>query len=227
VRATGDVASRPLDGAIAAFLKRATPIRATLVAVAFGPLAAGVVGAGGTASLVGTLYGWWLAVVYGLLPCYEVWRGAPSLARIWTGSASNRTFWLVVAGGVFALDAYEALNVDLQFKIGLGAVPIDKHPAGVALAIAGEPLTEELFFQVGLQTWLERFGGLAAIAIVSLLFTLVHVTSVANLGSNLITHLPGFLLLAVVWQRFRSLGMCVLIHAGYNATLLLSGAPSP
>jgi hypothetical protein len=87
------------------------------------------------------------------------------------------------------------------------------------MAVVVFPLLEEVVFRWGLLDWLDRrrraWPPLANNAAVSLLFGLAHGAAwgVAHAAAVV---LPS-LLLGLVWQRWRSLWRCVLLHAGLNA----------
>ena len=159
------------------------------------------------------------------LPGIELYRGRASFAAVLRGSLSVRSAAALGLAGAFASLLYESLNVQSQFGITISQVPIARDLTNFAVIVFGEPFTEELFFQVGLQTSLERVNAVFAIVVSAIVFAAVHALSVWQLASALITHLPFTLALAIVWRRTRSLGACLIIHAGYNLGLFLLSRP--
>lgn len=81
------------------------------------------------------------------------------------------------------------------------------------------PVCEEIFFRGYLLSGLRRLGDVRACAAVALCFALSHALSVGTFASLL---LMGALLCAITLKT-QSLLAPVLVHAGYNAALLLLG----
>jgi len=77
-----------------------------------------------------------------------------------------------------------------------------------------QPFIEEFYFRgILFAAMRRRFGSAAAILSSALLFAALHPRAITILGIGL--------LLGVVRDRTRSLSVCLAVHAGYNAAILL------
>lgn len=93
------------------------------------------------------------------------------------------------------------------------------------LTLVAAPLGEEALFRGVIYPLLRRrVGVLAPMTVTALSFAVVH-SNVVQLGSAL----PLAVLLAVVYERTRSLWPCILIHLGFNlaATLVPAAVVVP
>ena len=93
-------------------------------------------------------------------------------------------------------------------------------PLHTALLLVLAPLLEELVFRAGLhESLLRRLRSpLVANALTALVFALAHVL-VRGEGAAFAVVLPA-LLIGIVYQRWRRVWPCVLLHAAMNAIWL-------
>ena len=175
----------------------------------------------------------WYAVAFKLVYMLGVplawlrWRGYRLDEVLGPWRPRGRT-WAAIA---LALAAGLALNA--RHVGAIGALLADGAAAwrivpGVMLPLVAAAIPEELAFRVLLQTRLEKVAGrLAAIGVSTLLFALWHVPSrlvlahgvegkAGDLGSVLVgTALPVFvvgLVLAAIWDRWRTATVIVVLH---------------
>jgi membrane protease YdiL (CAAX protease family) len=84
----------------------------------------------------------------------------------------------------------------------------------------GAPFGEEMLYQAGLQTWLQRFGPFVAVIGATAPFWLFHVYGISHghltWPDALIWLLPSMLSFALIRQTTKSLGAAVLAHSTYN-----------
>lgn len=91
-----------------------------------------------------------------------------------------------------------------------GGLPITAYVFG--------PLGEEMFYQVGLQTWLQRFGPILAVLGATAVFWGSHLYGgFVPMHDALLLLLPSMLAFALVRQTTKSFGAAVLAHSTYNA----------
>ena len=156
-------------------------------------------------------------VMFVILPLYAIARAPLDFVKMWSGLLpSGRAVPYGLAVALLSV-AYESLNLRLQFGSTLQEVPMDHAWISGWIGIVATPFVEELFFHVGLQTKLRRFGSVVSIGATALIFSAVHATHFDQLVSVLWTHAPPFILLGIVWNRYRSFGLCFIAHAGYDA----------
>ena len=79
------------------------------------------------------------------------------------------------------------------------------------------PIGEETLFQVGVQTWLQRFGPIVAVVVTTLPFWAFHLYGgYISLKGALIYLLPGILSFAIVRQTPKSTGAAFVAHSVSN-----------
>ncbi len=79
------------------------------------------------------------------------------------------------------------------------------------------PFGEEMLFQVGLQTWLQRFGPIAAVFGATAPFWGIHLYGgFVPIQVALTYILPSILAYAIMRQTTQSFGAAVLAHSTYN-----------
>ncbi len=130
----------------------------------------------------------------------------------------NRTiYWSILAGMVLAV----ANRVVLRVVFG-SAGSFREYPLALSMGlyvvsdVFVQPAVEEMYFRGILFLALaERFGGLAAIAVVTVIFALMHP---AGYRLNV---LPAAIALGLVRLKTRSLASCFALHASYNLFLVL------
>jgi len=141
-------------------------------------------------------------------------RAAPSMALTST-SASCRP-----GGSVFVVVSCAAL-LGVAALIGVGA---GASPARLAVLLLIAPLAEEAVFRAGLQEAMLQRGasGLMANLLCALAFAVSH-AAVRDDPAALAVALPA-LLIGAVYQRWRRLRPCVLLHAALNAAWIAGAA---
>ena len=171
--------------------------------------------------------GFKLVYMLGVPLAWLRWRGYRLAEVLGPWRPSARTW----AGIAVALAAGLALNLQhlaaIRDLLASGA-PASRVVLGLLLPLVAAAIPEELAFRVLLQTRLEKVAGrLGAIGLSTLLFALWHVPSrlllargvegrAGDLGSVLAgTALPVFvvgLVLAAIWDRWRSVTVIVALH---------------
>ena len=163
----------------------------------------------------------------GIALTVAVWAGMRWRARRWedigVGGITRR--WLLIA--VLAAVGLRIAVIPLALLLQALGLPMDKPqlalflpenlswPVMLALLALGGlviPFAEELFFRGVLHTWLrERWGVWVAVAVGSTVFGIVH-------GHLTIGIMAAFLgvVLALLYERSRSLTVCFVVHAVYN-----------
>lgn len=96
-----------------------------------------------------------------------------------------------------------------------------RHEAGallvVLLALVAAPVAEEMLFRGTVYPLLRRRAGVAASALVTTgVFGLMHGNAVQFASA-----MPIALLMALVYERWRALWPCVLLHLGFNLAAVL------
>jgi membrane protease YdiL (CAAX protease family) len=155
------------------------------------------------------------------------WRGygARDVLGPWSPTARS---WLGLAIAFAAGLALNLQHVGPIRDLLISSVSWQPVALGVALPLVAAAIPEELAFRVLLQTRLEKLHGrLIAIGASTLLFTLWHLPSrfllasgvegtAGDLGSILVgTGLPVFVVgvvLATIWDRWRSMSLIVTLH---------------
>lgn len=95
------------------------------------------------------------------------------------------------------------------FFAALGVSPLTAYLLG--------PFGEEMLYQVGLQTWLQRFGPIAAVFGATAPFWGIHLYGgFVPIQVALTYILPGILAYAIMRQTTQSFGAAVLAHSTYN-----------
>jgi len=162
-------------------------------------------------------------VMQAMLPSAELVLGRVDFGAVLRGRLAFSKMFILGAAAVVFEFAYELANLHWHYHVTLAdARGYDKSPFGLARVGLAEPFVEELFFQVGLQTALERFGSIISIALTATAFVAIHVTTGNDFLGSAITHGPMAILLALAWWRYRSLGLCLLVHSGYNVVFVLA-----
>ncbi|MBS1120201.1 MAG: hypothetical protein H6Q90_2429 [Deltaproteobacteria bacterium] len=202
-------------------------VMATLAALAVErwPLAL-YAGADFTAS-VWYVLGFKLGYMLGVPLAWLRWHGyhLPEVLGPWRSTLRS---WVGIA---IAVAAGLALNLQHVGPIGeliAAGAAWPRIALGVVLPLVAAAIPEELVFRVLLQTRLEKVSGrLVAIGVSTLLFALWHLPSrfllatgvegtAGDLGSILLgTGLPVFvvgLILAAIWDRWRSVAVIVALH---------------
>ena len=136
----------------------------------------------------------------------------------------NRTiYWSILVGVVLAV----ANQVVLSVVFG-SAGSFREHPLALSMGlyvvsdVFVQPAVEEMYFRGILFLALaERFGGLAAIAVVTVIFALMHP---AGYRLNV---LPIAIALGAARLKTRSLASCFALHASYNLALVLYQLAAP
>lgn len=165
------------------------------------------------------------AIVIGL------WRRAVRIDRRggawrWWAPAIVIAAWMVLSEFMPWVQPFDAGAYDLQTLI-IGAV---------ATAITAS-IGEELFYRRWLQTRLEAIAGpWLGMAIASLLFALMHLTTHVGGSSNLLLDVAQMIvfqgslgvMLGIMWMRYRNLAAIILVHLiangwGIVAALLWPG----
>lgn len=96
---------------------------------------------------------------------------------------------------------------------------LDANWQFVFARIALAPIAEELFFRAGLLALLlTRLPPKHAIILSSLAFGFSHEFDYLTVANAV----AGGLLLGWVWVKYRSVGLCILVHAGMNASVITS-----
>jgi hypothetical protein len=160
-----------------------------------------------------------------LVALYLLWRSGvrPILSAVGLGRGAFRPRALLVgvAGGVgCAAVAHGYLHLLDHFELLRGleeqAVPHDLRWAVALVAIGGAPLVEEFLFRGLLYTGLRRVTGpRVAVMASAVVFGVVHPAA---------SFLPVFVLgatCAVAYSRTRSLWSPIVLHAVYNAGIVL------
>lgn len=145
-------------------------------------------------------------------------RGRKYLRSIFLGRLSVRRLVLVGAAvgcGAMLLSIVALLPVERPLLHVHGLVEGYEGASSLVQYVLA-PFGEEMFYQVGLQTWLQRWGPVVAVIGVSLPFAASHFYS--PLPAILLSLLPGCLAYAVVRQRTKSLGAALLAHSMFNVT---------
>jgi len=162
-------------------------------------------------------------VMYVMLPVVELALGRADFGAVLRGRLLPPKLFLLGIAGVAFTFIYELANLHWHYHASLAdAKGYDKSFFGFADVGLAEPFVEELFFQVGLQTALERFGSIISIALTATAFVAMHVMTGNDFTASAITHGPSAILLALGWWRYRSLGLCLLVHSGYNIVFILA-----
>jgi membrane protease YdiL (CAAX protease family) len=83
------------------------------------------------------------------------------------------------------------------------------------------PLGESMWFQLVIQTQLERFGAVASILLTTAAFTLMHLSSLGAWSSHdehlhLLAVAPGLLIFALIRYFSGSLGAVIVAHMTTN-----------
>jgi hypothetical protein len=93
-----------------------------------------------------------------------------------------------------------------------GALPVTAYLLG--------PFGEEMFYQVGLQTWLQRFGSILAVIGATIPFWGFHLYGgFVPMHDAVLFLLPSFIAYALVRQITKSFGSAVLAHSTYNVLI--------
>ena len=116
----------------------------------------------------------------------------------------------VLFSNYIGLDYFRSPTLHLQgFWDAFGATPLVAYLLG--------PLGEEMIYQGGLQTWLQRFGPVAAILGATAPFWGSHLYGgFVPMHHALIFLLPSTLAFALVRQTTKSLGAAIIAHSTYN-----------
>ncbi len=84
------------------------------------------------------------------------------------------------------------------------------------------PFGEEMLYQVGIQTWLQRFGAVVAVLGATAPFWVSHLYGgFVSMQEAWLFQLPSMLIFAIVRQTTKSFGAAVLVHGTYN--IVVSG----
>jgi membrane protease YdiL (CAAX protease family) len=104
--------------------------------------------------------------------------------------------------------------------LNLRALVVRESVISALAADFAAPVGEEMLYQAGLQTWLQRFGPFVAVIGATAPFWLWHVYGI-TLGAltwpdALTWLLPSMLAFALIRQTTKSLGAAVLAHSTFN-----------
>ncbi len=167
--------------------------------------------------LVGLLGG----IVFGgpLVMWFMRRRKISSLAQSIEWQCSNRTLgWVLLFGLVFGI-VLSFVRAGLAAR-GYRHQPVEFIIAFVILTGLAAPVLEEIYFRGILFVALaRRFGDIASIAAVTLLFCIAHPRQ------QWLTVLPVAILLGGVRLYTRSVKACFVCHAAYNVSLALLMLP--
>ncbi|MBR5301995.1 MAG: CPBP family intramembrane metalloprotease [Clostridia bacterium] len=141
-----------------------------------------------------------------------------------------QTLWLLLLGVLLVSPV--TLGADLLDRIlrpqwaVVQPLRLDAHAPGVFLLTVLKsallvPALEELFFRGYLLGALERFGSRRAALVSALCFAVVHMGGKGGSAYICLMYAAMGLLLAALYLRTGSLLAPVLVHAGYNLTLIL------
>lgn len=84
------------------------------------------------------------------------------------------------------------------------------------------PIGEETLYQVGLQTWLQRFGPIVAVVVTTLPFWFFHLYGgYVSLHQALVYMLPDITAYALIRQVTKSTGAAFIAHSVGNMTIAL------
>ena len=149
-------------------------------------------------------------------------RRSRFLAQIRDGLTTVTAAWLPVFAVLFATiplrtadrrhSVFQLLDADDSLAI---------YGWAVLSAVIVAPLFEELVFRVIVQTWLERFLGIAAVPVAAVVFASVHAMP------DSLAIIPLALVLGDAWRTRRSYTEIVVAHATFNAVMLALDATMP
>jgi len=144
-------------------------------------------------------------------------RGRQRLSRTLTGIFP---WWAAVAFGTLAgvgTTTFSYLLNRCFFSVSLAPFPNFNLDNWIPLVFA--PFSEEMLYQAGLQTWLQRFGPVVAIGVTTVLFEIPHFFA-GSLEAWVLDVFPALLTFAVIRQVTKSLGAAMIAHGTYNLLIL-------
>ncbi len=175
----------------------------------------------GASSLIDSIVGVSVPLIY--LLCLAVPALITSLrGRRFMSQALLGVFpwWAVVVCGALAGAGTTTFSYLLNrcfYSVSLAPLPSLHLNDWMPLVFA--PFSEEMLYQAGLQTWLQRFGPVVAIGVTTVLFEIPHFFA-GSLEAWALDVFPALLTFAVIRQVTKSLGAAMIAHGTYNLLIL-------